>query len=198
MKLLNSCALALATSLLLLGCSSHSTKSGHGAGFSNNADSSKTRGMSDMDSLSASDGGLSTLSTEATETLKAMNKKVHFAYNRYDLDTDNQAIAKDNANFLLSHTGISVLLAGHADPRGSQEYNFHLGERRANTVKTFLLSEGVTAQQICTISYGDLKPAASPEDFGGNWHKAYALDRRAEFTYGQSCQQGQDAVQGAL
>ena len=79
------------------------------------------------------------------------------------------------------------MLAGNTDPRGSQEYNFHLGQRRADAVKSYMLSQGVAGSQICTVSYGELRPAATPAQFGGDWKQAYAQDRRTEIFYGKEC-----------
>ena len=79
------------------------------------------------------------------------------------------------------------MLTGNTDPRGSSSYNLHLGQRRAAAVKAMLIKEGVPAAQICTVSYGALRPAATVNNASGNWEKAYKLDRRVEFIYGQRC-----------
>ena len=189
--MINKLATALMVSALLVGCSGNKTKPNSTGGSASASGVDQTQGVSSMGSLTSADGGLSTLSSQDHAALDQLSKKVYFAYNRYDLNAQGQQTTQANANFLLQHPGLAVLLAGHADPRGSQEYNFHLGEKRADAVKDALLQQGISANQICTVSYGELKPAASPQDFGGNWQKAYDLDRRVEFTYGQGCQQGQ-------
>ena len=113
---------------------------------------------------------------------------IYFGFDRYSLGMLGQQVADQNAEYLLKHPAAHVLIAGNTDPRGSQEYNFHLGQRRANAVKKYLLSRGVASSQICTVSYGELKPAATPSQYGGDWHKAYRLDRRAELQYNQTCE----------
>lgn len=117
---------------------------------------------------------------------------VYFGFNQFNLDATATGIAKQNASYLLQHPDTHLMIAGNTDPRGSQDYNFHLGQRRADAVKSYLLAQGVSAGQLCTISYGELRPAATPSQFGGDLHKAYALDRRSDMMYGQTCE-GQTA-----
>lgn len=117
-----------------------------------------------------------------------MPRVVHFAFAQYGLNGQAKHIAAENAQFLLQNPDQFVMLAGNTDPRGSQEYNFHLGQRRADAVKDYLLAQGVSPSQVCTVSYGELRPAASPGQFGGNWQKAYQMDRRTEIVYGQRCE----------
>lgn len=191
-------SLALALMGLTLAACSHGTKPNSEGGVNGSGDDTMSQGVANADSLQSVDGGLSQLSSSDRQTLAQLNTKVYFAFNKYDLRPADQKTAQAHANFLLSHPGLAVLLSGHADPRGSHEYNFHLGQKRADSVKSFLVGQGVAANQVCTVSYGDLKLAASPKDFGGNWEKAYQLDRRVQFEYGQSCQQGQSSVQNPI
>ena len=71
-----------------------------------------------------------------------------------------------------------MLIAGHTDERGSREYNIALGERRAQAARNYLAAQGVAANNIRIISYGEERPAAA-----GNTEEAYALNRRAELSY---------------
>jgi peptidoglycan-associated lipoprotein len=119
--------------------------------------------------------------------IAALPKTVHFGFDQFHLNGQAKTVADQNVKFLLSHPNVHVMLAGNTDPRGSQEYNFHLGQRRADALKHYLLSQGVAANQICTVSYGELRPAATPAQFGGDWKKAYAQDRRTEIFYGKKC-----------
>jgi len=119
--------------------------------------------------------------------IAALPKTVRFGFDQFHLNIQAKAVANKNVTFLLSHPNVHVMLAGNTDLRGSQEYNFHLGQRRADAVKGYLLSHGVAASQICTVSYGELRPAATPAQFGGDWKKAYTLDRRTEIFYGKEC-----------
>ena len=79
---------------------------------------------------------------------------------------------------LANNSGISVRLEGHADERGSREYNIGLGERRAQTVRRMLLIQGASAAQISTVSFGEERPAAF-----GNDEDAWAQNRRVEIKY---------------
>lgn len=113
---------------------------------------------------------------------------IYFAFAKYNLNHRTQKQVSKNAAFLLKNPGQFAMLAGNTDPRGSQEYNFHLGQRRANAVKSDLLAQGVSPSQLCTVSYGELRPAVTPKQLQGNWRKAYQIDRRTEIVYGARCE----------
>ncbi|MGI9270882.1 MAG: OmpA family protein, partial [Woeseiaceae bacterium] len=76
------------------------------------------------------------------------------------------------------NSGMSVRLEGHADERGSREYNIGLGERRAQTVRRLLLIQGASAAQVSTVSFGEERPAAD-----GSSEAAYSQNRRVEIAY---------------
>ena len=77
----------------------------------------------------------------------------------------------------LQAAGTQVLISGNCDNRGSEEYNFALGERRATAVKRYLVNLGVSDAQLLTVSYGELRPLNR-----ANNAKAWAENRRAEFS----------------
>lgn len=83
-----------------------------------------------------------------------------------------------HARYLASHPSASVRLEGHADERGTREYNIALGERRAQAVERLLIVNGATASQIETISYGEEKPAVM-----GQGEASWAKNRRVELKY---------------
>lgn len=122
------------------------------------------------------------------QTLASLPNKVYFGFDQYNLTSDAIAILQQNAAVLLKNPQVDIMLAGNADPRGSEEYNFHLGMKRAKAVYSYLLQQGIPASQMCMVSYGELRPAATPAQFGGNWEKAYALDRRTDINYNETCQ----------
>lgn len=189
-KILSLCALSAAM-LALTACSSASKPGGSGDHWwsrgSNNGTQVNGVANSAQFNGQASYPGLTSAQQAAVAPLP---KKVYFGFDMYNLNGQAIAVANQNAQVLLQNPGLKVLLAGNTDPRGSQDYNFHLGQRRANAVKDYFLQQGVSAGQICTVSYGELKPAANPAQFGGSTSKAYALDRRTEIVYGQTCQGG--------
>ena len=83
-----------------------------------------------------------------------------------------------HADFLVRNPGLGVILEGHADNRGSNEYNLALGQRRANAIRDILLSGGVSLGQMETLSFGEEEPRA----FGNN-EEAWAENRRVEIRY---------------
>src|SRR5690606_21786769 len=94
--------------------------------------------------------------------------RVFFGYDQYDLTGEGRDILSRQATWLNQYPQTRVTIEGHADERGTREYNLALGERRANSVKNYLVSMGVDASRINTISYGKEQPAvvgANP----GSW-----------------------------
>jgi peptidoglycan-associated lipoprotein len=97
-----------------------------------------------------------------TETVKfladGVPDRVFFATNKSDLTTEASATLAKQATYLKANPTLSVVLEGHADERGTREYNLALGERRATAVKNYLISNGIAANRIKVISYGKEKP----------------------------------------
>ncbi len=91
-------------------------------------------------------------------------RDVYFDFDKYSIRPDESPIAQSDAAFLAQHPDIKVLIAGHCDDRGSEEYNLALGASRANSVKQALEQDGVSAAQIKTISYGKEKPFCNQDD----------------------------------
>jgi peptidoglycan-associated lipoprotein len=85
-------------------------------------------------------------------------KDVYFDYDRYNVRADQANITEADAKFLNEHPNLPILIEGHCDDRGSEEYNLALGDNRANSVKADLVKLGVSANRIRTISYGKEKP----------------------------------------
>jgi peptidoglycan-associated lipoprotein len=84
--------------------------------------------------------------------------RVFFALDSYALSVEAQAILVRQAAWLSSYPSVNVLVAGNADERGTREYNLALGARRAQAVKDFLVSRGVPAGRVATVSYGKERP----------------------------------------
>lgn len=100
--------------------------------------------------------------------------RVFFGYDRYDLSPEARAILDNQASWLQQYPNLAVTIEGHADERGTREYNLALGERRANSVKNYLVALGVSSSRINTISYGKERPAVP-----GSNETAWAQNRRA-------------------
>ena len=103
---------------------------------------------------------------------------VYFDFDRSDVKDNFRDIVAAHGKYLATRPDSKVTLEGHADERGTREYNIALGERRIATVKRILTLQGAAAGQIDSISYGEERPAALGHD-----ESAWALNRRAEFIY---------------
>jgi len=103
-------------------------------------------------------------------------KDAFFDYDKADIRSDARDALSSTAQFLRSYPQVKVVLEGHCDERGSTEYNLALGDRRAAAAKQFVVSLGISADRIETVSYGKEKPfcTASTED-------CYAQNRRGHF-----------------
>ena len=87
--------------------------------------------------------------------------RVFFATNSSDLTTASRDTLRKQADWMKANDKIEVVLEGHADERGTREYNLALGEKRANTAKDYLLTYGISTKRISVISYGKEKPVNS-------------------------------------
>jgi len=105
-------------------------------------------------------------------------KDVFFEYDSYDITSPNLSVIQSNARFLQQHAGMSFVIEGHCDERGSIEYNLALGENRAQSAKQALVQAGIPASRIRTISYGKEKPFCT-ESTEACWQQ----NRRAHFVY---------------
>ena len=101
-------------------------------------------------------------------------KDVHFDFDRYDIRPKEAEILKENVTVLKKLPNAKIQVEGHCDERGTNEYNLALGERRANSAKNYLISLGIPAGRISTISYGEEKPLDS-----GHNEEAWGKNRRA-------------------
>lgn len=113
------------------------------------------------------------LKTRAGEVFKP----IYFAFDQSTLGDEGKATAEAIARFLQEFPEVTVRVEGHADERGTNEYNLALGERRAQAVQQYLTSYGVDAGRVSVLSYGEEKPASEGKD-----ESAWSLNRRAEFT----------------
>jgi peptidoglycan-associated lipoprotein len=103
-------------------------------------------------------------------------KDVYFDFDKYDIRPDDAKILDGNATWLKSNANNLVLIEGHCDERGTNEYNLALGERRAKATMNYLVAQGVQANRITIISYGKERPVCSEKN-ESCWQK----NRRAHF-----------------
>ncbi|WP_068073699.1 peptidoglycan-associated lipoprotein Pal [Novosphingobium lentum] len=99
---------------------------------------------------------------------------IHFDTDRFNIDTASMATLQSQAQWLGRYPAKRVTLEGHCDERGTRDYNIALGERRANSAKNYLVSLGVDAARITTVSYGKERPIALGSD-----EASWAQNRRA-------------------
>ncbi|HEV2746921.1 MAG TPA: peptidoglycan-associated lipoprotein Pal [Allosphingosinicella sp.] len=100
--------------------------------------------------------------------------RVYFETDSHTLDDRARAVLDTQAAWLQRNPNVSVTIEGHADERGTREYNLALGDRRANAAKNYLAARGVPASRMTTISWGKERPAAEGSD-----ESAWAQNRRA-------------------
>jgi peptidoglycan-associated lipoprotein len=103
---------------------------------------------------------------------------IYFEYDSAKVTDDSLGILEAHGNFIASNGNVSVRLEGHADERGSREYNIGLGDRRAQSVRRILLFQGASSGQVETISYGEEKPVELEHN-----EQAWAKNRRVELVY---------------
>jgi len=84
--------------------------------------------------------------------------RIYFGYDRYDLNNDAREALRRQAQWLQTYNNVTAIVEGNADERGTREYNLALGARRADTVKAFLVSQGVSPSRLTTVSYGKERP----------------------------------------
>ena len=113
---------------------------------------------------------------EADALRNTLREVIHFDFDEADLRDDARAALDAKLPILLANTAVTLRISGHADERGSDEYNLALGQRRASAAKRYLTERGVAESRIETVSYGEEQPVAT-----GNDEAAYAANRRAEF-----------------
>ncbi len=110
----------------------------------------------------------------AEELQEVIGDRVHFAYDQHDLNAESQDQVAAWANWLTAHANLSVVVEGHADERGTREYNLALGERRAAEVRSYLLASGIDANRVRIVSYGKERPIAVESN-----EEAWAQNRRS-------------------
>jgi|TARA_Y100000817_G_C16743160_1_gene493413 peptidoglycan-associated lipoprotein len=103
---------------------------------------------------------------------------IYFDYDRSEIRSDFNSMLAAHGEYLSANNAAQVRLEGHADERGTREYNIGLGEQRAQAVRRILLLQGASGDQVGTVSYGEERPAMS-----GSNDEAYGMNRRVELVY---------------
>ena len=147
-----------------------------------------TSGGADATGLDGADGGDGTAimdgaPMDAIEMLEQTegalaNRTIYFEFDSAKLSSESIQILETHGNFIAGNGEVSVRLEGHADERGSREYNIALGDRRAQSVRRVLLFQGASVDQLETVSYGEEQPVMS-----GHTEEAWSKNRRVELIY---------------
>ena len=127
-------------------------------------------------SKAAGGGGTQGTQKVMDEVQAFESEPIYFEFDRSEIKPEYRPILERKAAWLKAHPEYKVRIEGHCDERGTAEYNVALGEKRALSVKDYLVALGVPAKRISTISYGEERPAVRGQD-----EAAWAKNRRAEF-----------------
>lgn len=108
-----------------------------------------------------------------------IGRMIHFDFDKFDLKPEARSVLQAKAQVLKQYTNLKVVVEGHCDERGTEEYNLALGEKRAKSAYEFLVLMGVQGSRLSTVSYGKSKPLDPAKN-----EAAYAKNRRCEFKVG--------------
>ena len=142
----------LAAGALLAACSTASEDTGGASG----AATGTGTGGSGMTATAPVQTGPAPGSSE--EFMTVVGDRVFFGLDQYNLSPEAQATLRDQARWLRQYPDRLLIVEGHADERGTREYNLALGERRANSVKDFLVAQGVDMRRMRVVSFGKERP----------------------------------------
>ena len=188
--LLAACETASEIDAIASGASGASGSSGSTTASSSASTSSTSAGTTTSSSSGSSDSSASSASS-STETgsssysydtdpktaLIKVGDRVLFGYDSSELDDDDRAILNNQSKFLNQNPSLKVTIQGHCDERGTREYNLALGEKRASSVKDYLISLGINSERISVVSYGKERPQV----LGSN-KAAWSMNRRSVTT----------------
>ncbi len=110
------------------------------------------------------------------EEIRRIFKDIHFDYDRYDIKDEDKPTLRAIADWMLNNPPARLVIEGHCDERGTNEYNLGLGDRRARATKDYLVSLGVSARRLQTVSYGEERPLCTEKNEG-----CWRQNRRAHF-----------------
>lgn len=143
---LRSLTYVVASLLLLSACSSTPSDQGAGAGSGGAG--------------AGAGAGSQIVAGSDRDFIVNVGDRVYFDFDKYNVRNDQRAQLEKQAAWLKRYPAVQVTIEGHADERGTREYNLALGERRAKSVKDYLVSKGVNASRLTSISYGKERPVA--------------------------------------
>ncbi len=172
-------ALVAVTLITLVGCSSPATRQ-DGAEVSDQstgAGGAYGDGSGSMTSA-ASQGGMWSGDPLEDPNSPLASRIIYFDYDQISVRAEYLDVVRAHAQYLAINPQVTVRLEGHADERGSREYNLGLGENRANAIRNLMMAEGVSDNQMVVVSYGEERPASYDHN-----EQAWAMNRRVELVY---------------
>ena len=162
--------LLFGTVLLVGACSSNSDKGGIDTGFDNGLNDGDGVFV-EQDEIYVDENGPAP-GTQA-DLVVNVGDRIFFGTDSSDLSSAARTVLEDQASWLGQYQSLTLTIEGHADERGTREYNLALGERRANVVRNYLVALGVSPSRITTISFGKERPAVP-----GSSETAWSQNRR--------------------
>jgi len=186
MNVLSKVLVAIIPVVLIAGCSTQDTKmSDADDAVGSQGSMSMTPATQDGDSVDtsavtsavSSDSGFSGDALDNPASLLS-KRVIYFDFDKSDIDEASREIISAHAAYLTDNPRASVVLEGHADERGTREYNIGLGERRYKAVARMMALQGTSTRQVEGVSYGEERPVAMGSD-----ESSWRLNRRVEFVY---------------
>ena len=165
--------------LFLSGCDTTDTRSETGSSAGTDDLDTMDSGVTTSGVNIGSGGAMNPLQDPAHPLYNLLSERViYFAYDQSDIQDQYRAVLEAHGAYIADNPDVIVTLEGHADERGSREYNLALGERRAIAVERLMTLLGGRASQVRTVSYGEERPVAQGHD-----EASYSLNRRVEIIY---------------
>jgi len=185
MNVLSKVLVAIIPVVMIAGCSTQDTKmsdtessdENHVSMGSSSSAPAHHESDSAVTSAVSSDSGFSGSALDNPSSLLS-KRVIYFDFDKSDIDSASRDIISAHAAYLTDNPGASVVLEGHADERGTREYNIGLGERRYKAVARLMALQGTSSRQVEGVSYGEERPVAMGSD-----DSSWRLNRRVEIVY---------------
>ena len=160
--------------ILILFVAACATKPKDSADASGSGETSQDSSVSSEDGTITETAGSGVIAGSQEDLIVNVGDRVFFGYDSSDLDSDALELLQDQVAWLKQNSDVSVTIEGHCDERGTREYNLALGEKRAQSVKNYLIGLGINPDRVSTISYGKERPAVVGSNDG-----AWSQNRRS-------------------
>ncbi|MES9968446.1 MAG: peptidoglycan-associated lipoprotein Pal [Candidatus Thiodiazotropha sp.] len=175
-KVLNHWIPVLLSLMLVAGCSSTPTLEGEGADVSEQSTGAGSE--AGASTSAASEGGDWQGDPLENPNSLLATRVIYFDFDQSAVRAEYLDVIQAHADYLAANPQVAVRLEGHADEKGTREYNLGLGENRANSVRSLMLAQGVSDNQLVVVSYGEERPATFEHN-----EESWALNRRVELVY---------------